>query len=525
VATSQQQLAFAVRAVNEASAVLKQVQADIDGVGDKAEQSTKKTGGLGSSLGSVGKIAGGFVIGAALTQLPGLLTGAAQAAADDEAATMRLEQSLKNYAATIDDDVLGVTRELMGDVEERIKAGQKLAFTDDEVRDSLQALLAATGDYGEATKRQAAAFDLARGAGIPLATATKMLGKLNEENIEVFKKLGIVLGENATEADALAAVQAKFGGQSKVFAESTAGQFEVAKIQMGELKEQMGSALLPVLTKLAPVAIKFFEAVAKVPAPVLAVGVAIAGVLAVVAPLIPAITAVGAVVGAVAAGPLLAVVAAFAAVIAIGVLVYRNWDTIKDRAGDMAEWVMTAFGRVKDFVAGIFANDMLQAIAKVAFLFTPLGPLAVIWKFKDEIASALSGLFDVFAKAFGPVIGLLEKVGGWLFDIIGKVKNLGMTEQPRSFDTPTFKASGNPDMFGEGEGFDSGGVIPGPRGMPVLVKAHAGETILPTHKGGAFGNTYNVTVQGLIVGTEMELARVLRQVLNNDSQRGTLGFA
>ena len=67
------------------------------------------------------------------------------------------------------------------------------------------------------------------------------------------RRMGIVLGENATEADALAAVQAKFGGQASEFAKSTAGQFEQAKLQMGELQESIGAALLPVMTVLAGV--------------------------------------------------------------------------------------------------------------------------------------------------------------------------------------------------------------------------------------------------------------------------------
>lgn len=32
-------------------------------------------------------------------------------------------------------------------------------------------------------------------------------------------------------------------------------------------------------------------------------------------------------------------------------------------------------------------------------------------------------------------------------------------------------------------GFDTGGVVPGPRGAPRVILAHGGETVLPTHKG------------------------------------------
>ena len=246
------QLDLAIRMVNEASKVLKEVGADSEemaGKIDKADSALSKAGnaakGFGSAIGDAAKIAGGFVMAQGIMKAPDFLMGAAQAAAEDAQATARLEQALRNSGGAFDEN--------LAKVNERIQAGQMLAYGDDDVRDSFQMLLAATGDTDEALKRQAAAMDLARGAGIPLATATKMLGKLNGENVEVFKKMGIVLGENATEADALAAVQAKFGGQAQTYASSTAGQFEIAKIKMAEVKETIGASLLPIMTKLGTV--------------------------------------------------------------------------------------------------------------------------------------------------------------------------------------------------------------------------------------------------------------------------------
>ncbi|CAB4166846.1 hypothetical protein UFOVP1383_37 [uncultured Caudovirales phage] len=216
----------------------------------KAFSGASEAGGkVGSAIGKVASIASGFVIGKGLLELPGFLTGAAQGAADDEAATLRLTQALKNLGGDMDANLQKVNG--------AIAAGQKLAFTDDDVRDSFQRLLAATGDTDEALRRQSAAMDLARGANIPLADATKMLGKLNEENVEIFKKLGITIGDNATEADALAAVQAKFGGQADAYASSTAGQFEQSKIRMAEVVETIGTYVLPIMTALGNIMITY----------------------------------------------------------------------------------------------------------------------------------------------------------------------------------------------------------------------------------------------------------------------------
>lgn len=237
------ELIVALRAVNEASKVLNEVKDDIKDVGDTAGKSAGSTSKFGDALGSVSKIAGGFILANGIMAAPGFLLSAAQAAAEDEAATARLEQALRNAGGAYEENLAAVNA--------RIEAGQKLAYGDDAVRDSFQQLLAATGDVNESLDRQRLAMDLARGANIDLEAATRMVAKVNDENVEAFRRMGIVIGENATEAEALAAVQAKFAGQADAYASSTAGQMEQASIAMGELKETIGAAVLPALTALA----------------------------------------------------------------------------------------------------------------------------------------------------------------------------------------------------------------------------------------------------------------------------------
>lgn len=197
-------------------------------------------GGISGALGGLAQTAAGFALGAGLTQLPGFFIDAAKGAAADEQATNRLSQAIANLG--------GDTEALTRQINERIAAGQRLAFGDDDIRDSYQTLLAATQDNDEALRRQSAAMDLARGKGISLQQASSLLARANEENVNVLRRMGIVLGDNATEADLLAAVQQRFGGQAEAYAKSTAGQFEQAQIAMGELVESLGGALLPVLT-------------------------------------------------------------------------------------------------------------------------------------------------------------------------------------------------------------------------------------------------------------------------------------
>lgn len=254
---SKTEISFALRAINEASKTLKDVERDIGDLGKTADDSGGKLEGFGSkaggALGNIASIAGGFVVAEGLMKMPGFLMDAAKAAAEDEAATMRLNKSLENLLKSTGDFGEVEMGELQNAMNGLIESGQKLAFSDDDVRDSMQSLIASTGDYGEAAKRHAAAMDLARGAGIPLSQATKMLGKMTEDNVEVFKRMGITIGENATEAEALAAVQEKFGGQADAYAKSTAGQFEIANLKMAEAKETIGTALMPAMAAMADV--------------------------------------------------------------------------------------------------------------------------------------------------------------------------------------------------------------------------------------------------------------------------------
>lgn len=48
--------------------------------------------------------------------------------------------------------------------------------------------------------------------------------------------------------------------------------------------------------------------------------------------------------------PITWVVALIAGMIAIGVLLYRNWDTVKEKAGELWDWLSEAFGGIKDAV-------------------------------------------------------------------------------------------------------------------------------------------------------------------------------
>ncbi|HLF71951.1 MAG TPA: hypothetical protein VI759_07360 [Dehalococcoidia bacterium] len=200
----------------------------------------KSASGLGKAIGDVSKIAGGFTLGAGLLKLPGLLTSATQAAAEDAASQGRLQKAVENTGASYSD----YSKQL----DATIKKGQQLGFTDDQTRDSLSLLMAQTGDATEAQKRYALAQDLSRGANIDVVTASKLLGKVTEENVNVLNRYGISVKKGSSETELFAAVAQKFGGQAATFAEGPAGQMARLTDRISEAKEALGAKLLPILT-------------------------------------------------------------------------------------------------------------------------------------------------------------------------------------------------------------------------------------------------------------------------------------
>ena len=226
----------------------------------------------------------------------------------------------------------------------------------------------------------------------------KILGKALNGNVGALGRLGIKLTEaqqeilkTGTEEQKAAvitdALNAKFGGMNQELANTDSGAIQQAKMTLGDMGEEIGAVLLPAVADLATwisknllpkiqTLISWFQQHPKVAT----FALALAGITAVLGPLIMilgslvsmiggviSIAAIlGPVIGAVAA-PVLAVVAAIAAAIAIGVALYKNWDTIKAKASQVftaiKTTVTTNFNTLKNTVTTVW-NAIKNAITK-----------------------------------------------------------------------------------------------------------------------------------------------------------------
>lgn len=184
-------------------------------------------------------IAGAIGAAGALTAFTVL---AVKAAIEDAAATSKLTAALKARKLA--------TESVLNAVDRQIAKGQNLAFTDDEVRASIEASTRFSRKYSVALKIQNVAMDLARATGMGLEEATIAVGKAYQGNGgKLLKTLGInakaISGQKA-----LNAILSKTKGSAQAYGNTVEGSFKVLSIKAAELKEQFGAAFLPAVGKL-----------------------------------------------------------------------------------------------------------------------------------------------------------------------------------------------------------------------------------------------------------------------------------
>jgi hypothetical protein len=242
------------------------------------------------------------------------------------------------------------------------KTMMSAAVADDELRPALASLVQVTGEMTSAQDGLTLALDIAAATGVDLGTATDAIAKAYGGNT---KALGTLLPsvrslikEGASLDEVFAAVAGTVGGSAAVAANSAEGQMKRLSLTIGETKESIGAAFLPILERLLPVLQKFAVYVQNNTDKVLAV-------MAVVGSLAGAILALNAVMKvitvtqlalnlAMAANPIGLVVTAVALLVAgFGVLVAKTGS------------VKNAFATMGNFIIGIFetiANSFVPMI-------------------------------------------------------------------------------------------------------------------------------------------------------------------
>lgn len=233
-----------------------------------------------------------------------------------------------------------------------------------------------------------------------LAAASAIFGKnqmsnwlaLIKTSPDEVSKLNDELGETGTTSEMAEAMMSGFGGS-----------LEKLKSGIDVLATSFGEALAPTIQKVADgiqkvvdwfnsLSPKQQEVIAKITLLVAAIGpllmilggiaTGLGSIISLIGTIAPLIGSLAGAIGGLASGPMLLIVAAIAAVIAIGVALYKNWDKIKEAAAALKQNVAEAFNNLKTSISK--AWESIKTATSTAWNAVKN---AVVTPVKDAIAS------------------------------------------------------------------------------------------------------------------------------------------
>jgi hypothetical protein len=292
----------------------------------------------------------------AAVALAGLVAGlgdAVKGAMEDEQAQAMLARQLQKTTNATDAQVKGVEAFITA-------AGKQKGVTDDDLRPSMAGLVRATMDIEEAQKAATLAMDVAAAKGISLETVTKAMEKAYGGNMTALAKLSPelrqMIKDGASMDEVMAAMADTFGGAATDSANTAAGSMKRLGIALGEAKEGVGAALLPILEKALPVLQSFATWAQDNPTLITAVAAAF-GVMAASIVLVNA---------AMALNPAVLITAGIVALGVALVMAYRKFDTFRAVVQGVANGVAGYF----EFIANAYIK-MINLVIRGINLIKP----------------------------------------------------------------------------------------------------------------------------------------------------------
>jgi hypothetical protein len=380
---------------------------------------------------------------AALGALGIAAIGATKAAAEDAA-------QQEHLAATLERTAGATTAQVKATEDWIAKTARATGVADDELRPALENIVTATGDITKSQKLMGQALDISAATGKDLSTVSAAIAKGYQGQTTALGRLVPGLSEGAKKskdfAVIMAELQQKTGGAAADAAGTAAGQFKTLTMEIGELQEKLGAALLPVLDAVMPMllqlsdfaqqnstAIQILVAVIAALAGAILVANVAMKVYATAQLAIKAATAAWTAAqwllnAALNANPIGLVVLAIAALTAGIIIAYRHSATFRDV-------VQGAFGAIKtaiDSVAGAFRTLLGAASSAFAwitahwqlalFAFGPIGAAiyAIVTNFHtlEAVAKSVAGAVSTAIRKIGDaidyVVGKVEDLIGWL---------------------------------------------------------------------------------------------------------------
>lgn len=515
-------VALAIKVTADAKAA----SAGLDGV-------TAKT----SKMGRAGKAAGRLLAGGLLLAA-GAAVKATQAAAEDEAAQSRLAGALRNATGARAKDIAGV--------EDWIAAqGKALGVSDDELRPSLEKLVTATKDIGTAQRAASLAMNISARTGKSLESVSAKLAKAYATgNVGALAAYGVATknaaGKTRDMDKVMLDLTKTYQGAASDAADTAAGKQKKLQVAMGELQEEIGAKLLPVLLKAAEYGLKVVAWIEKNQTAAAAIIGTFAGLLAIVKLVSLATTiystylkiaaASQAVFNAVmAANPILLIVIAVVALAAAFVIAYKRSETFRNIVNKVASSIAKAFSTAVNFIKNNWKTML-------AILAGPIGiAVLLIIKHRDKIQAVIGAAKDWIGEKWkalkdllsGPVEKAKTLIKGY-FDAIGVAMGAAKTliDTAASGIKGFLEAAFKPIQTAIGwvqSLIDKINSIPKPDLNPLSRSAFGGGGVQqnagqlgPKGRGSV---TFNVNVGSGFVGDERKLAAELKRILGADLRR------
>ena len=519
------------------------------------DQASGVLGGIQSKMGSLGASARNAGIGltAGLT-LPIIGLGAASVKAFSD------QNEAINKASVVFGQHVGVVSAFAASSAKDFGISKRAA---NEYAGTIGTILDASGVAADASAEMSVnvvklAADLASFNNIPIDQALEKIRSGLVGEAEPLRTVGVLLSEAAVKQQAYTSGIAEQGAEltegqkvqaryALILAQTQTAQGDFARTSDGLANQQriltarfedtrakLGQELIPVMTMLMGVALQglgVFERMigvfSSLPEPVQTGIIAFAGVLAVIGPLLvvlgtlasgfSALIALAPILGTaftLMLGPVGVIILTLIALIAIGVLVWKNWDEIKAKAGEIWEQIKNIFWGFVSWVKDHWLQILIGVLGGPAIL--------AIFLFRDDIMAAIDKIIAFFTGMPGRIVDALGDLGSLLFDA-GKKLIQGFIDGIKSIPVPNPLdlvpgggiVKGAASAVGGLLGFQHGGMVPGPSGAPRLIMAHGGERVLTAAQqggGGGAGVTIQNTFQIMSDMTDAAIDKLARKV-------------
>tara|TARA_R110000868_G_scaffold161981_2_gene392936 strand:- start:396 stop:1712 length:1317 start_codon:yes stop_codon:yes gene_type:complete len=295
-----------------------------------------------------------FAIKKAAVPAAAALGGLAVALGDATKAAMEDQQEQAALALTLQ-NVTGAGAAQTAQVEKQISAMSRASgIADTEYRKSLEALVRGTKDVDMAMRDMNLVMDISTALQTDSSTVADALAKAYQGNFKALRSLSpemsTMIKEGASLNEIMDVLGGTFGGATAKSAETAAGKMKILTNSLGETKESIGAALLPVVEAVLPVLNEFAAWAQDNPQAFLA----IAGAIGLVAAAIVATNI------AMALNPFTLIAAGVALLVAALVVAYNKFEWFKTGVNAIINGILGAFESVVNG-AIMMVNGIIRA--------------------------------------------------------------------------------------------------------------------------------------------------------------------